>query len=108
VICQVLCLDYLTCLEFHFEVLLNMLEFYFEVLLNMSRLPYMLLMHVAVFSILGHSWLASIRSSRRSRPEPATGGSLLLQAAPLLLPRAARRCEALATATPLLLLHPMT
>jgi hypothetical protein len=26
-ICQVLCLDYLTCLEFYFEVLLNMLEY---------------------------------------------------------------------------------
>jgi hypothetical protein len=25
--CQVLCLDYLTCLEFYFEVLLNMLEY---------------------------------------------------------------------------------
>jgi hypothetical protein len=34
-ICQVLCLNYLTFLEFYFEVLLNMLEFYFEVLLNM-------------------------------------------------------------------------
>jgi hypothetical protein len=31
----ILCLDYLTCLKFYFEVLLNMLEFYFEVLLNM-------------------------------------------------------------------------
>jgi hypothetical protein len=26
-ICQVLCLDHLTCLEFYFEVLLNMLEY---------------------------------------------------------------------------------
>jgi hypothetical protein len=26
-ICQVLCLDYLTCLEFYFEVLLNMLQY---------------------------------------------------------------------------------
>jgi hypothetical protein len=31
----ILCLDYLICLEFYFEVLLNMLEFYFEVWLNM-------------------------------------------------------------------------
>jgi hypothetical protein len=33
----ILCLDYLTCLEFYFEVLLNMLE-YANI---MSRLPYM-------------------------------------------------------------------
>jgi hypothetical protein len=47
-ILAILCLDYLTCLEFYFDVLLNMLQFYFEVLLNMleyarimSRLSYM-------------------------------------------------------------------
>jgi hypothetical protein len=55
-----LCLDYLTSLKIYFEVLLNMLEFYFEVFLNMLEL---LLMHIAVFLILGQSWLASIRSS---------------------------------------------
>jgi hypothetical protein len=33
----ILCLDYLTCLEFYFEILLNMLE-YANI---MSRLPYM-------------------------------------------------------------------
>jgi hypothetical protein len=108
VICQVLYLDYFTCLEFYFEVLLNMLEFYFEVLLNMSRLPYTLLMHVAIFSTLGQPWLASIQSSRRGRPETTTVGSLLPRAAPLLLPHAARMWEALAAIAPLLLLRLMT
>jgi hypothetical protein len=32
---SILCLDYLTCLEFYFDVFLNMLQFYFDVLLNM-------------------------------------------------------------------------
>jgi hypothetical protein len=86
-ICQVLCLDYLICLEFYFEVLLNMLLF---------------------FSTLGQSWLPSIRSLRRGSPETATEDSLLPRASPLLLPRAARRWEALAAAAPILLLHPMT
>jgi hypothetical protein len=114
VICQVLCLDYLTCLEFYFEVLLNMLEFYFElflnmlefyfkVLLNMYRLPYTLLMHVDVFSTLGQPWLASIQISWRGRPETAIIGLLLPRLAPFLLPHVARRWEALAAAAPLLL-----
>jgi hypothetical protein len=71
-------------------------------------------MHVVVFSTLGQSWLArSIQSSQRSKPKTYTGGSLLPQAAPLLLPRA-RRWEALAATASLLLpharrrLHPMT
>jgi hypothetical protein len=59
-ISAILCLDYLTYLEFYFEVLLSMLQFYFEVLLNMLEL---LLMYVAIFSILGQPWLASIQSS---------------------------------------------
>jgi hypothetical protein len=83
----------------------------------------LLLMHVAVFSTLGHPWLASIRNSRRGRPETATRGSLLPRAIlllpharrwealgaviPLLLPRA-RRWKALVAAVLLLLLHPMT
>jgi hypothetical protein len=109
-ICQVLCLDYLTCLEFYFELLLNMLE--------------LLLMHIAIFSTIGQPWLASIQSSWRGRSETATGGSLLPRATPLLLPHVrrwealaaaalvllprARRWEALAAATAPLLLHPMT
>jgi hypothetical protein len=66
------------------------------------------LMHVAIFLTLGQSWLASIRSSWRGRPETTIGGSLLPRATPLLLPRVAKRWEALATAALLLLLHPMT
>jgi hypothetical protein len=89
-VCQVICLDYLTCLEFYFEILLNMLE--------------LLLMHVVVFSTLCQPWLASIRSSWKSRPETVTGGSLIPQAAPLLLP-CTRRCEAPAIAAPLLFPH---
>jgi hypothetical protein len=85
-----------------------MLKFYFEVLLNMSKLPYTLLMHVDVFSILGQLWLASIQSSRRGRPETAMVGSLLPRAAPLLLPHTARRWKTLVAAAPLLLLHLMT
>jgi hypothetical protein len=72
------------------------------------------LMHVVIFSILGQPWLArSIQSSWRIKPETAMRGSLLPQAASLILPRA-RRWEAL-VATALLLvpharrrLHPMT
>jgi hypothetical protein len=44
------------------------------------------LVHVVVFSTLGQLWLASIRSSRRGRPETATGGLLLPRAKPLSLP----------------------
>jgi hypothetical protein len=69
---------------------------------------YFHLMHVAIFQSLDQSWLASIRSSRRGSPETATGGSLLPRAAPLLLPHATRRWEALAAAAPLLLLYSMT
>jgi hypothetical protein len=65
-------------------------------------------MHVTVFLILYQPWLASIQNSQRGRPETAMGGSILPRATPLLLPHAARRWEALATATPLLHLHPMT
>jgi hypothetical protein len=62
-ICQVLCLDYLACLKFYFEVLLNMLEFYFKQLLNMLEFYFevwlnmleLLLIHIVVFSILGQS-----------------------------------------------------
>jgi hypothetical protein len=64
-ICQVLCLDYLTCLLFYFEVMLNMLEFYFEVLLNMLEL---ILMYVSIFSILNQPYLSNIWSSRKGRP----------------------------------------
>jgi hypothetical protein len=65
------------------------------------------LMHVAVFLTLGQSWLASIWSLWRGRLETTTGGSLLPQATPLL-PHVAKRWEALAVATLLLLLHPLT
>jgi hypothetical protein len=61
----------------------------------------LLLMHVAIFSILGQPWLAIIRSSRRGRLETTMGCSLLPRVAPLL-PHA-RRWEALATTAPLLL-----
>jgi hypothetical protein len=45
---------------------------------------------------------------RRGRPKTAMRGPLLPRATPPLLPRVARRWEALAAVTPLLLLHPMT
>jgi hypothetical protein len=45
-ICQVLCLDYLICLEFYFEVLLSMLEFYFEVLINMLEFYFDVLLNM--------------------------------------------------------------
>jgi hypothetical protein len=48
------------------------------------------LVHVAIFSILGQQWLANTQSSRKGRPETATGGLLLPQATPLLLPHATR------------------
>jgi hypothetical protein len=84
----------------------------------MSRLTYMsrilflcIAKHVRIasdacccFSTLGHPWLVSIWSSRRGRPETATGGLLLPQAASILLPHT-RRWEALADAAPLLLPH---
>jgi hypothetical protein len=80
-------------------------------------------MHVTVFSTLAQSWLVSIQSSWRGRPETATGCLLLPQstqlifphakswqvsavAAPLLHPRICRRWEALAVV--ILLLLPYT
>jgi hypothetical protein len=45
-ICQVLYLDYLICLEFYFEVLLNVLEFYFKVLLNMLEFYFEVLLNM--------------------------------------------------------------
>jgi hypothetical protein len=62
----------------------------------------LLLMHIVIFSILGHSWLSSIQSSRRDMPETAMGGSLLARATPFL-PPCIRRWEALAAAALLLL-----
>jgi hypothetical protein len=41
---EVLCLDYLICVQFYFNILLNMLEFYFEVLLNMLQFYFELLL----------------------------------------------------------------
>jgi hypothetical protein len=49
-ICQLLCLDYLRCLEFYFEVLLNMLEFYFEVFLNMLQFYFEVLLLPSIMS----------------------------------------------------------
>jgi hypothetical protein len=43
---QVLCLDYLTCVQFYFVLLLNMLEFYFKVLLNMLQFYFEVLLNM--------------------------------------------------------------
>jgi hypothetical protein len=69
------------------------------------------MVNVAIFVTLGQPWLASIRSSWRGKPETTTGGLLLPQAAPLLVPRARRRLHRTTrwrcgwSATPLLLLY---
>jgi hypothetical protein len=53
-------------------------------------LKLILLLLVLFFVTLGKPWLESIQSSRRGRPKIATGGLLLPQATPLLLPHATR------------------
>jgi hypothetical protein len=90
--------DMSSIIRFHLWILLCHDEVICQVLFGFIYEFY----YVAIFSILGQLWLASIRSSWRGRPESATGGSLLPRAALLLLPHA-RRWEAPAAATSLLL-----